>query len=227
MDIKYNRERNLPAFLIDLADLEILLDKLAFQFDGNESVSIGVEMKHQKLSFKSVDEIKSYKGLPDTIADFNIYISDKETYSKRCHLYASGFLGTPPSIGAQSDNEAWCAGVVDVAYQFFETKKVWYSFFRGWPLFVFAIFVFPYLPTAITFVAPVMGWSIDISPKMGITYFTVTLLLALLALFQKKILPASSLVVRETSNFIHRYSTELMLIIALLGLIVAIVGLFK
>jgi hypothetical protein len=65
MKREVSRDKYLPAFSMDLDDLELLLSRLLslFSEDGRMYSSIQLQLKRETLEFKNVQEIREYNGL--------------------------------------------------------------------------------------------------------------------------------------------------------------------
>ena len=223
MERKVRRIKNLPSFRIDLGELESLMNKLLVLFGNNKLLCchIKVNLKNEEFTFRSVDEMRSFKGLPEYITSFNIFIlADSAIYS--INIYSSSGLSPQPKIIAESDNEAWCAGAIEVVYQFAQPHRIWYDRFYGWPLNVFMpIYAF----------SPIMIKTLKLTSTSGSLSFIITWFIGYVLVFalffaRHRLLPGAIIVTTSKENIWRRYAPEITLIIALLSLLASVAGLF-
>lgn len=216
------RKRKLPAFKTDLGGLEYLLDKLASLFpDAKCSSSITITLKNQDIQFESVDEIRQTRELPDRVTSFHVWVSHgKQRVS--FHPGPGGFAGPAAFIIAEGDNEAWCAGAIETASQYFQQNRAWYSWFRGWPLGVLGLLVAYALP----FLMVIGGLSLVLTPKIVISWLVALLVLGALYFGRGFLLPSAMLEIRLTESMIERHASELTLLISVLALLLTIIGWF-
>ncbi len=65
MKREVSREKALPAFSIEIGDLELLWGRLLALFDKPEDVygSIDITLPSESLEFNNIDELKEYSAL--------------------------------------------------------------------------------------------------------------------------------------------------------------------
>lgn len=216
-----SRDRRIPAFRIALADLGVLFERLEPLFSGGEfSPTITVSLKNEELKFESIDELSTFKGLPVQITSFKIWIYGGKGNS--LSLKCGGFLGSPASVSAFADNEAWCAGAIEVVWQFFQTYRVWYGPFRGWPLNVTTLVSFNF-PLILSAVGVRQGSQV---PLFLSAWAVASLTLGVLYIGKNRLLPSAVLQIAHEENILRRYMPELTLLVAVISLILSIAGLF-
>ena len=215
-----SRARKLPAFKIDLADFGNLVCKIAELFDeGQFKLSIDVDLKGQKYSFDSVEEMHNCIDLPDQLKSFSLFAFGEGRYIS---FHAGGFIGTPASVDTKASSEAWCAGAVEVVYQFTQQHRRWYSSIRGWPLgaLVFLALWFP----------SISKYAVDESPFDVPRLFWPWLVALCVTLFiyitRSRLLPVAIIQVSLKENIIKRYLPELTLLVAVLSLVFTVLSWF-
>jgi len=131
------RVNNLPSFKINLADLEVLYNRLITLFDvsdrENFHFTVTIELSNEKIEFNNLEELKNYSDLKDKLFNFsifcyysysinnrNIFISVDDDSDRRAYVVVNG------------DSEAWSAGAVETVCSFFSSYKTWYF----WLLFI-------------------------------------------------------------------------------------------
>ena len=221
MKREVSRDRNIPAFRIALADLGVLLERLAPLFSGGKfSPTITVSLKNEELKFDSINEITAFKGLPAQITSFKLWIFSGG--DKSLSLRSGSFFGSTAIVSASADNEAWCAGAVEVVWQFLQPYRVWYGPLRGWPLNAMAL-VGVNFPTILS----VFGVkSVTQSPLFLGAWAIASLALGVLFIGKNRLLPSAVLQIANEENTLRRYMPELTLLVAVLSLALSVVGWF-
>jgi len=221
MKREVEREKKIPAFSINLGELEALWERLLALFNNTENVygSIEIALSKEKLEFDNIEELKEYPDLKGKITDFSISLLKD---SRRVYLRSGSFFNPKSVVRASAETEAWCAGTVETVISFLRSYKVWYSWLAyaplGWILFAYASII------------PAIA--INILPKGAIGkvsiigYLFTLFALAFLYFYKFRLFPSASLRITDEENFIKRYSSELSLIIALLSVILTIVNFF-
>jgi len=218
MKKEISRKRNLPAFKTDLAGLEFLVDKLLSLFPERKCrPSITINVRNEEFKFDTLEEIGKTRELPDRVTSFSLWLSEG---SKRFSFYPGGFLGSASSITAVADNEAWCAGAIETALQFFRQNRAWYSWFRGWPIGALTLVAFN-IPSIM--MATGLS-SMFVTPKILITWVVSLLVVFALYLGRGRLLPSAVLEIRRTESVIKRHVSELTFLVSLLALLLTIIG---
>lgn len=220
MKREVSRDRNLPAFKMALTDLGVLLVRLAPLFDGGKfSPTITISLKNEELKFESFEELSAFTGLPSYITSFRVWIYGGD---KTLSLRSSGILGSGASVSASADNEAWCAGAVEVVWQFLQPYRLWYGWFRGWPLNITALIGVNF-PTILNLSGVK---SVTQSPLFWGAWLTASVVLAALFLGKTRLLPSAVLQVSPEESSLRKHLPELTLLVAILSLVLTIVGWF-
>ncbi len=221
MKRKVERERKLPAYSIGIAELEILLERLASLFDDRDKIyrSIDISLPKEKLDFKNVAELKQYENLKGRITKFRIWLSKDD---KLISIRTSGFIYPQAIVSASGDSEAWCAGAIETTYSFLQSYKVWYHWFIYAPIGWF-LFVLINIPTTVIAVLP-KGTVVDKYVLIG--WLATVTSLAFLYFYRERLFPSATLVISEEESFIRRHSAEFGLVIALISAILTVIGWF-
>ena len=223
MERRIVRNKTLPSFSIDIAELELLISKITSEFNADDELhtSITIKLSNVELRFSSVAELRVSTELPDKINDLKLYMASRGKTvlllpSLAGTMFAS-FAG-PYVVSAESDSEAWCAGMVDVISTTAHKNKALYSMINK----------IPFLP--ILFVAIFMLFMIPDDSFQKIDKNTLAIPLSLfLLLYQIKLklfLPFT-LKIKSSESIIRRFAPELALIFALVGCIAGVAALFK
>ena len=220
MKREVSRDKYLPAFSLDLDDLELLLSRLLslFSEDGSMYSSIQLQLKRETLEFKNVQEIREYNGLRGRITNFRFYLSQGD---KRISVRSGLILDSRPSVQTSSCNEAWCAGAVETVTSFIQPRREWYFWLYSWPitpiLIVFGIILLlvkVLLPKAVHLQA--------------MTYYSllISLNVALLFLFflKSSLLPSASIIITQEDSFLRRHIRELGLLVAIAAVVLTVIG---
>lgn len=221
MKREVERDKNLPSFEIDVAELEVLLGRLIDLFDDPDKVrcSIDIKLKDEALSFKSVDEIKGYDALKGKVTNFSIWLSQNE---KRISIRTNMFISTLVTVSTKADSEAWCAGAIETVHSFITSHRTWYYWFVKWP-FGLLLMAMAFVPS----VAEKLGHKdLFANTTMSSAWLFVTLFLAILYFTKGKFLPVATLRISNEDGFLRRRAPELSLIIALLTALLTVVGWF-
>jgi hypothetical protein len=205
---------------MQLGDFEALIEKLKAHFPENDKVrtSISVDLPEESLTFKSIDEMREYKALPDRLTQFTFYLSASRQAIRLSHVIRR--------IKAEGPAEAWCAAVVEEGAAYIGSFRVWYSWLRASVESLSAWILVSSVPW-LGFVA-ISRSAAPLRTKVVvlISLFAVWILVGLLVLKPDRMFPVATLVVRDRGSWLRNHNPELALLIAFLALVVAIVALF-
>ena len=221
MKREVSREKALPAFALEIGDLELLSGRLLALFDKPDDVygSIDITLPSESLEFKNINELKEYSALRGRITKFDFQLSQD---GRRVSVRSSSFLGSRPEVRASADSEAWCAGAIETVYSFMQANKLWYSWFVSAPI-GWMFLVFANIPIIASLFLP-KGQSLD-KPVFA-AWLSITITLGILYLVRSKLLPSSILVVSREEGFIRQHVGELSLLVAIISVILTVVGWF-
>ena len=146
MKRKVEREQQLPAYSLTLAQLEALTERLRTLFPKPEEVILNVDVKlrSEKLTFESIDELKAYSQLTGNVTQFSVWLSDSP--HQIWMSTADMIFDNRTKVRAYGENEAWCAGAIETVQSFIQTRKLWYHWFVAAPV-GWALTAAVYLPT--------------------------------------------------------------------------------
>ncbi len=221
MKREVERDKNLPSFEMDLAELEVLLERLVVLFDEPENVhcSIDFKLKNETLEFESVEEIKNYKGLKGRVTKFRVWLSQG---SKRISLSTNMLLSSLVTVSTKADHEAWCAGAIETVHAFVLAHRTWYHWFVKWP-FGILLLAMIFVPSVIEKI----GYEDLFKNKaLSAAWLFLALFLSVLYFTKGKFLPVVTLRISNEESFIRRKAPELSLLIALLTALLTVVGWF-
>lgn len=219
------RESKLPAFSVNVAELEILWNRLLKLFEDSKSdryySSLRVKLPSEELVFDNIDELRQYSELKGKISNFSLTLSEYSS-SRRISISTGYILNSNALVRVSGDNEAWCAGAIEVVLSFLQNHKLWYNLLvsspLGWYLFLLA-----WVPNIIFALLPK---DIKINKFFGMAWLTITITLAIIYIGRTKLLPSSIIRFSDEENFIKKYGVELSLIIAVISAILTIIGWF-
>jgi hypothetical protein len=217
-----SRERKLPAFRIDVGQLEVLCERLAALFtDTRLHQSVRITFGKEEFDFDTPDEIRKCADLPSRVTSFRLSLFEVGL-KRRVSLQQTGLVLSSASVSAVGETESWCAGAVETVYTFLNANRQWYWWVRGWPIGALALLSFN-LDTVsrLLGVKPLMS-----SPLLTGAWLTTSLVFAALWFLRDRIFPAAVLEVRPRESTLRRYMPELTLFVAVLSLVLTIIGWF-
>jgi hypothetical protein len=220
MKREVTRKKNLPAFHLDMAELELLWNKVIQLFDAPEQVyvSLSFEMKGEKFDFNNIDELRTYQGLPVTLKRFSLWFSQGGN-----HISIGTVLtfGDTPEVRASGKTEAWCAGAVETVSTFMSQHRIWYYWFLVAPVgWLLTLVLYSAFPLAILIPK-------DYKIPIGAVVAWCALIFTLLLLYasRARLLPLCVLELRPEQNFWRKYSTELTIFLAATSAVISLITL--
>lgn len=223
MKREVTRERKLPSYQITVGELEVLIKRIEGLFNGDKPYcSITLELKGERLVFESIEELKQkVEELPSRITSLSIYVSKKD---RSLWIFPGGMLGSPPSVHAKADQESWCAGAIDVVYQFIQSHRRWYYWFRGWPIGALLLLAMNangimYLLQFLFGFKPIPG-----TAQFPVSWIVTLVVFGLLYFIRGRLFPANVLQIHLKESIIKQHASELTLLVAIISLILTILG---
>ena len=221
MNRHVERRRNLPAFTIELGELEVLWNRMIAVFGPGEpdGAQVKISLRSETLEFRTPDELRGYAELKGRVTKFSLH------FYQGCRILNvfPGSLGNPvPSVFAQGETEAWSAGAVEVVYSFLRSHRLWYHWFVSGPMVMF-IFVLALVSSVVVQLLP----KSPVFPRWIIlAWFSTLMALIVLYLARAILLPSSVLRITNEEGFVRRHIGELSLVLALLSAVLTVVGWF-
>ena len=225
MKREVKRQRVLPAFKVDIADLGLLWQRCVALFtEGNRLHStLTLELPGETLKFSSMEELAAADGLPAKVLKFSLWMSEGD---RHVSLRSSSLLWSRPEVSASGETEAWCAGAVETVYAFLANHKATYSWFiaapLGWMLVLFAYVTPLGLALASKYVQPELR--IPLAAAYG--WGALIVVLSLLFFARARLFPMTVLTLREEQGFLRRHVAELSLFVAVVSAVLSIIGWF-
>lgn len=223
MERKITRERSLPSFSIDVAQLESLLNKIIAQFSSCDwlKTSIIINLPTEELTFDNIDELKASVDLPNEITDFKLnIISNLDSIS----IY-SNYSGKY-KVTATSSDEVWCVGIVEMVLSTAMLNKRFYSMINKIDPFIAMNFVVVGIVIISLFDLIPSGYTVNLYAIIGL-FLTISLM----AYIKHKYLPSFVLRLNKPDNIFKQYSAEIMTIstaiIALCTIVIMIYPFFS
>ena len=221
MKREVSREKKLPAFSLDVGNLEVIWERLAALFEEPKDIYARLEitLPAEKLEFKSVEELREYSELQGRVTKFTLWLGEG---GRHISIKSSPFFASRPVVSASGETEAWCAGAIETTYSFLMSNKLWYSWFVVAPL-GWVLLLCINVPNIISLLLPK-------DQRLGkpalLAWLCITLTLAILYFFKGRLLPSAVLVITQKENFARRYSAELSLVVAIASLVLTVIGWF-
>ncbi len=219
------RESKLPAFSVNVAELEVLWNRLLKLFEDTESdryySRLSVNLTSEELVFDNIEDLRQYSELKGKVSNFSLTLSEYSS-SRRISIRSSYILNSHALVRVSGDNEAWCAGAIEVILSFLQNHKLWYNWLVSAPLGWYLIFL-AWVPNIILALLPK---DIKINKLFGAAWLAITITLAIIYIGRTKLLPSSIIRFSDEESFIKKYGVELSLIIAVISAILTIIGWF-
>lgn len=222
MKREVTREAILPPFLLDVASLELLHEKLADLFDSEEGLhtSITLNLPDETLTFESVEELKS-THVPRNARRFSISLS-QWTVGKSIRISSGSFFNFRPSVSATSSSEAWCAGAIETVLTSAKLNRRWYHWLHSLPLGVIVLIAFNAMN-----ILQLFGIKNFVKnyPEFALAWLVSVIALTAIWAFRPKIFPGATIITNNNEPFIRRYAGELSLLLTAISVILTIIGL--
>ena len=217
MKREIEREERLPAFDLQLGELELLWARLLELFDSNDKIisSITLSLPSEKLQFDSMAELKDYGKIRGRVTNFSLKASQR---GRSVTVKTGGLFNNVPTLKVEAETDIWCAGAVAAAMSIIRPNRVWYSWFIRAPIGLIFILL-SLTPYVKSWLFPKMAAT---PTSLAVVWFVVVVLFGFLSVTKDKLLPAASLTFTKELGFIRRYGGELGLILGLVSLALAI-----
>ena len=223
MKREVTRERRLPAFRIDVGQLEALVERLSALFtDTRVHQSVTISFGKEEFDFNTPDEIRKCADLPSRVTSFRLWLSEGPGGPRRVSVQQTGLVLSSASVRAVGETESWCAGAVETVYTFLRAHRQWYWWVRGWPIGALTL-----LSLNLDTISRLLGVkSLMSSPLLIGAWLATALAFAALWFLRDRIFPSVVLEVRPHETTLRRYMPELTLFVAILSLVLTIIGWF-
>jgi hypothetical protein len=217
MKREIEREVRLPAFNLRVGDLELLWVRMTELFDSSEKIQayISLSFPSEKITFDSIEELKSYDQLRGRVTEFKLKLSQKK---RSISLASGGLFSNTPTLTVEADSDVWCAGAVEAAMRVIRQNKVWFSFLTRVPFYL----IFAFLG-----IAPLAKiWPFREFPNIPLPAFlswiAMSVLFGFFSFNKRKLLPTATITFTQELGFIRRYGSELGLALGILALLLSI-----
>lgn len=216
MKREIEREVRLPAFNLNIGELELLWQKTIALFDPTNPIyaNINLSLPNEKIEFVSIDELKSYAELHGRVVNFSIHASQgKRTVS----IKTGGLFNSIPTLRITGDSDVWCAGANESLLSVISRNKVWYSWF------IYAPFNTMFMVLALSpwFVKQLSTKAIDPPMPVVLIWLGALMTFGFIGYFREKLLPAASITFSNELGFIRRYGSELGLLLGIMSIAIA------
>jgi len=201
-----------------------LVEEITEQFPKNDSfthntgkvnVTVTVERSNEVLVFDSVEELKSFKGLPNLIENLRINFSNPYHIHRVSLRYKNGVI-RGNYVNVEGPNLPWCVGVVELVKSFGKNKRNLPGYFQS--------------PAAVGLLAGLLQliyWSF-IETKLNLMQKVLLLVIAVISsttVFSSTF-PRNLIVAHKQDSWLKRNDAEVKLAVALIGLVVTVIKLF-
>lgn len=221
MKREVERERTLPAFSIDLGELEALWIRLTGLFEKTDKIYSSIELKlpNETLRFDNIHELKQYPYLKGRIREFSLMLSHND---RQVWIRSHRIVNPQAVVTARAETEAWCAGATETAYSFLQSYRVWFHWFVSAPIG----WILLSLANAPGLLRLAFPHSFAPNTTFYAAWLVTLLALGILYGFRRKLFPAVTLRITEEESFIRRHSAELSLVVALISAALTALGLY-
>ncbi len=223
MQKEVKREKRLPAFTINVDELELFYLKFIPLFNSSEKVTfyLNAEFPSEAISFHSINELKNYSEHYKKTNKFSLTLRQNDKVILILNSAKNFSLVSSPKVIALGDNEAWCAGTVETVYSFIKLRKQWFHWLAIAPIWaLFMVFVPALLMVDILFDVKIYSM---ISSFQSLIF---CLLVIVLIWIQPIAFPSSTLIFVEEDSFIKKNVAELTLFATVLALIIALLQMY-
>jgi hypothetical protein len=217
MKRELEREKRLPAFNLQLGDLELLWERMLELFDPAKSLNttLKLSLPSEKLEFESVDELRGYTALRGRVTNFSLRMSQG---NRSITVNTGGMFISSPTVKVEAESDVWCAGAIETVHGIIRANRVWYSWFAYAPFYTLFI-LFAFTPMAVAWFFPN---AVQIPKPMTFTWLSAVFLFAFLSFAKEKLLPAATISFTNELGFIRRYGSEIGLILGVVSLVLTI-----
>lgn len=222
MKREVEREEKLPAFDLQVSELELLWERVVELFESDKPIrsSIKLTLPNEKLQFDDLSELKSYGRVRGRVTQFRIEFSQGD---RTISIKTGGVLFQPtPTVRVEAETDVWCAGAINTVQGVIQHNRMWYWWFVNLP-FTFLFFVLSVAPVVGSWIGPTKVGAVP--PKVALAWFSVVVLLGFLSFTKEKLLPAASITFSHELNFVRRYGAEISLVLGVISIVLAIVAL--
>ncbi|WP_296894949.1 hypothetical protein [Thiobacillus sp.] len=218
MKRELEREKRLPAFNLQLGDLELLWKRMLELFDTSKPLNstIKLSLPSEKLEFESIDELRGYTALRGRVTNFSLRMSQG---NRSVTVNTGGMFKFFPTVKVEAESDVWCAGAIEGVYGVIRANRVWYSWFIYAPFYTLFI-LFAFTPMAIAWFFPK---AVEMPKPMTFAWLSAVLLFAFLSLTKERLLPAATISFTNEVGFIRRYGSEISLILGVVSLVLTII----
>jgi hypothetical protein len=217
MKREVEREVRLPAFALQMGEMELLWQRMQQLFESTmtRKESIELSLPSERIQFDSLDELKAYKQIRGRVTNFTLRISQGST---SVTVKTGGLFSNVPTLKAEGDSDIWCAGAVEAVISVVLRNRMWYWWLIRAPLmllFVLAAMT-PYLHNWL------LSRELKMSPVVAMAWLSIVFTLGFIAFTRDRLLPTAALVFTNDLGFIRRYGAELGLALGVISLIASL-----
>lgn len=217
MKREVEREVRLPAFALQMGELELLWQRMQqlFEREGVRKESIDLSLPSERLHFDSIEELKEYTSLRGQVTNFSLRMSQGGT---SLTVKTGGLFSNVPTLKAEGESDIWCAGAVEAVTSVVHRNRLWYWWFIRAPLLLlfFLVATAPYLHNLL------LSKALKVSTPIGMAWLSVVITLGFITFTREKLLPTAALVFTNDLGFVRRYGAELGLALGIISLVASL-----
>ncbi len=222
MKREITREKKLPAFELEVTDLQLLWQRMSDLFDDPQNVDRSIDLslpsESEKLRFDSIEELIAYDQIKGKVTDFTLRAKQGK---RSVTLRSSSFFHSVPTVNAEAESAIWCAGAIEAVMGVVRSRRVWYAWFIHFPISL-TFFLLALAPFLKSWLLPELD---PPSRPVAFAFISIILVFGFLSLTKNKLLPPASITFSNELGFIRRYGAELGLVLGVISLIFTIYGL--
>jgi len=125
MKREVEREIRLPAFSLELGEIELLWQRMQKIFNSEKPLheSIELSLPSERLNFDSLVELKDYAQIRGRFTNFSLSISQGDA---SVVIKTGGLFSNVPTLKVIGESDIWCAGAVEAVMSVIQRNRLWY-----------------------------------------------------------------------------------------------------
>ena len=206
------RRKLLPAFSLSRAEVQVLWGRIESLFNKDQTIRKTIVVwpaEDDRLEFESIEELLAYREARGEAVRFKLVM---EQGGRAIRIESHISLFSIPFLEVVAETDTWCAGAFEAVLVVVRRNRRWY----GWiPMLL--------LPAqmallAVFFYAPLGSNRLMVTGVLGVSLIA----LAYLTIRKDRLLPSASIIFTEEHGFLRRYTGELGLALALIGIVLSL-----
>lgn len=217
MKREVEREIRLPAFALQLGELELLWQRMQQLFESADpkKEAIDFSLPSERLHFDSLEELKAYTQIRGRVTNFTLTISQRNT---SVTVKTGGLFSNVPTLKVEGDSDIWCAGAVEAVMSVIMRNRLWYWWLIRAPITL----LFLLAALAPTLYNWVISKELKMSAPVAIAWLSVVLALGFISFTKEKLLPTAALIFTNDLGFVRKYGAEIGLALGVISLLASL-----